>query len=133
MDDGIDQDCNGIDLSCDDPSNDSICDVDEDGYTADVDCNDNNPHAYSTEAAEICDSEDNNCDDVIDEGVKTTFYLDEDMDGYGNASLSSEFCILPYGYSENAEDCDDSDTTVFQWMVEIQIQNSVPVLLVIPF
>ena len=30
IDDGIDQDCDGLDLSCDDSSNASICDVDGD-------------------------------------------------------------------------------------------------------
>ena len=43
--------------------------------------------------------------------VLKLIYLDEDMDGYGKASLSSVLsCLMG---SEDTEDCDDSDTTVF--------------------
>ena len=47
------------DLSCDDPSNASICDVDGYEVFADVDCDDNNVYAFSTESEEVCDGEDN--------------------------------------------------------------------------
>ena len=45
-------------------------DVDEDGYDASVDCNDNNP-AIHPGAVEACDDVDNNCDGQVDEGCPT--------------------------------------------------------------
>ena len=54
-----------------DPSND----VDGDGYTSDVDCNDNDP-AVNPGATEICNGIDDNCDGTTDEG------FDVDLDGY---------------------------------------------------
>ena len=51
------------------------------------DCDDSNEHAWSTDAAEVCDTFDNNCDgtgengaNVADEGVTTTYYADVDQD-----------------------------------------------------
>lgn len=55
-------------------------DNDGDGYTQDVDCNDNNP-AINPAAEEICgDGIDNNCNGQTDEGCITC--TDNDGDGY---------------------------------------------------
>src|SRR5690606_31117374 len=43
-------------------------DRDGDGFTAEVDCDDNDPQVYPG-AAEVCNGKDNNCNGVIDEGV----------------------------------------------------------------
>ena len=40
-------------------------------------------------ATEVCDGSDNDCDNQIDEGVFTTYYLDNDGDGYGNPNAST--------------------------------------------
>jgi len=62
---------------------------------------------------EICNGIDDDCDGWTDEDVteETTFYLDADYDGYGNpAQTTTAFgCYPPYGYSNNALDCDDSN------------------------
>lgn len=59
-----------------------------------------------------------NPDAGIDDGScileLTTFYLDSDGDGYGDATESQEDCEAPEGYVANNTDCDDSDETVWQ-------------------
>ena len=61
-------------------------------------------------AEEVCDEIDNNCNDEIDEGVTKIFYLDEDEDGYGNPDEMVEGCLIPEGYVDRADDCDDLET-----------------------
>ena len=57
---------------------------------------------------ESCDSIDEDCDGEIDEGLETTtFYADEDGDGYGDPSDSVEACAQPDDRVEDATDCDD--------------------------
>ena len=61
---------------------------------------------------EICDEIDNNCNDEVDEDVATTFYADNDTDGYGDPNNLIEACALISGYVENSNDCDDGDTLI---------------------
>ena len=42
------------------------------------------------EFAEICDGVDNNCDGVVDEGVRLTFYADQDSDGFADPAHPSK-------------------------------------------
>lgn len=41
-----------------------------------------------------------------------TYYLDSDNDGYGDANVSVALCSLVPGYSNNAMDCNDSNSTI---------------------
>ena len=53
--------------SCTRTTNPDILDVDNDGFEARDDCDDQNPNIYPG-APELCDAVDNNCNEEIDEG-----------------------------------------------------------------
>lgn len=88
-------------------------DADSDGYTDDVDCDDNDPNV-NPEAVEDCNGIDDDCDGVADEGVITTYYRDFDYDGYGDPSVSEESCEGIVGYVTDNTDCDDYDDELNQ-------------------
>jgi alpha-tubulin suppressor-like RCC1 family protein len=78
------------------------------------DCNDDDPQIYSGKP-EICDGKDNDCDGLVDEGVKTLFWIDNDRDGYGDKdSEPVEACFPPSSrYVQNNLDCDDSAKNIY--------------------
>jgi hypothetical protein len=81
------------------------------GYTTDdADCDDADS-AVNPDATEVCDGVDNDCDGDIDTDATdlTTYYADNDGDGYGGTSTTSA-CDLPSGYADNADDCDDGES-----------------------
>ena len=127
--------CNGVDDNCD-----AITDInavdrttffrdqDGDGYgtpvspiqactapagyvTNSIDCNDNASNVRPG-LTEVCDGLDNDCDGTIDEGVKLTFYQDQDGDGYGNISVTTQACTAPSGYVTNNQDCNDANAGI---------------------
>ena len=80
---------------------DSIMDFDGDGFTADQDCDDEDP-LINPGAAELCDEVDNNCDGVIDEDNPTAPLWYADSDGDGGGDNSDAFPLDP-------EEWDDTD------------------------
>ncbi len=137
--------CNGQDDDCNDAIDDSIGDLfyadsDEDGYgdpdqgvqscdeatgyVADSsDCDDQDP-TVNPGAAEVCNGQDDDCDTLVDDDDPdlddaTTWYLDHDQDGYGDAELGVAACEMPEGYVDNAEDCDDSEATALPGGTEV--------------
>ena len=96
-------------------------DVDGDGYNSvadgGTDCDDSDATVY-VGAPELCDSQDNDCDGVVDEGVTTTYYADSDGDGYGDLSTTSADCSAPTGYVAGSTDCDDTDSSVYPGAAE---------------
>jgi len=90
------------------------CDAPANYEGNDEDCDDGNS-AINPDADEICDGADNDCNSAIDEDSATdasTWYLDDDSDGYGDASVTTEACEEPPGYVYSDTDCDDSEAAV---------------------
>ncbi len=89
------------------------------GYSAnDKDCDDDRVN-INPNASEICNGLDDDCNNAIDEGLTvTTYYVDSDGDGYGNATgaggmqLDTCLTIPPDGYVGNNFDCNDNDANI---------------------
>jgi hypothetical protein len=82
-----------------------------DGYVADfTDCDDADA-GVNPGADERCDGQDQNCNGVDDEGAvdMPTWYLDADVDSYGDPDRTQDACEQPLNYVANADDCDDHD------------------------
>jgi len=137
--------CNGVDDDCDGDIDDAATDAatwyidyDTDGYGSDRyelvsceqpagfvdnddDCNDANDDAFPG-GDEICDGIDNNCDGAVDEDTAldaSTWYLDDDGDGYGVPETTTLACAQPDGYADNPDDCDDGAADVSPGIDEI--------------
>ena len=138
--DGVDNDCDGlIDDADDEVSEASLdswySDLDGDGFGASRqgekacdgppdtvnkggDCADDDPAIYPG-AAEVCDGLDNDCDGVsddldsnLDQSTRSTWYRDQDGDGFGSSELTTQACAAPDGYVDDQSDCDDSSAAV---------------------
>ncbi len=137
--------CNGIDDNCDGNGDegahdalDWFGDADGDGYgVADdyteaceapegyvdnvLDCDDTAATTYP-DADELCDGEDNDCDDEIDEDGAVdspTWYYDGDLDGFASDDKTIVTCNQPSGYLAESSDCDDSDAGVYPGAAEV--------------
>ena len=78
-----------------------------------VDCNDDNEDVNPGEA-EVCDALDNDCNDLVDDGVSTptAFYADVDEDTFGDAGSSVTECEMSAGYVVDDSDCDDTNAAI---------------------
>jgi hypothetical protein len=131
--------CDGIDNNCDGSIDNNLTitsyyvDADADGFgntlasidtclvavppgysINDLDCDDQNASIYPG-ATEVCDSLDNDCNGVADDGLSFyTFYADSDGDGFGDLAIPTTTCFnaFPAGFTDNALDCDDSNAAI---------------------
>jgi MYXO-CTERM domain-containing protein len=125
--------CNSKDDDCDSQIDEGAGstfyrDVDADGYgiatTTTVSCT--LPAGYASiagdcddavatthpNASELCNGADDDCDSLVDENVKTTWYRDADTDGYGTTATTTQACTAPAGYVAASTDCDDTRSNV---------------------
>ncbi|MBI4438227.1 putative metal-binding motif-containing protein [Candidatus Uhrbacteria bacterium] len=103
-----------VSTSCDNPSSAVLVDNDED-------CDDTDA-AINPGATEVCDSADNDCDDVTDPDDSAgagTWYADADSDSYGDAGTSSVSCSAPSGYVSDATDCNDGNSAINPGATEV--------------
>jgi hypothetical protein len=99
-------------------------DWDGDGQAYPADCDDLNA-AINSDAVELCNGLDDNCDSAIDNEAGSTFYGDGDGDGYGDSNDGLAFCNavdaeLFFGDppSLSGDDCDDGDDNIHPYAAE---------------
>jgi hypothetical protein len=90
------------------------------GYVSNAtDCNDNNA-AINSNATEICNGIDENCNGQADDGlVFINYYVDFDLDGFGTPGNMQNACAQPFGFVPNALDCNDVNSYVNPDAIEI--------------
>ena len=135
--DEIDNDCDGaidepgsgnqewfLDADSDgygDPTGSTFSCTQPDGYVDnDGDCDDGDAY-QNPDALEMCNLEDDDCDQYIDENPidPTAFYPDLDSDGFGDDVAPIWQCSIPVGYVANHLDCNDSNANVSPQAPEI--------------
>ncbi len=105
-----------IDYNCD--GSVAYADADGDGYAACEDCDDTAADVNDG-AVESCNGIDDDCDGDIDDddndvdtSTGTTWYEDDDGDGYGDAADIEWACTQPPGTVADSSDCDDGDDDI---------------------
>jgi hypothetical protein len=129
---GATENCNNLDDDCDNQTDEGVqsvfyADADHDGFgdagsgitacsappgnvSNNTDCNDNNASIYPG-AIETCNGFDDNCDNQIDEGVKSVFYTDVDGDGFGSGTAIYS-CVQAANTATNNDDCNDNNSAI---------------------
>lgn len=132
---GVTEVCNLVDDNCNGSINEGLVflnyyvDTDLDGYgagtptnsctplfgnyvTNNLDCNNNNA-SIRPNAVEICNSIDDNCNNLIDDGLTfVNYFVDTDSDGFG-AGTAINSCSNPgAGYVTNNSDCNNNNAAI---------------------
>ncbi len=89
------------------------------GYVSNtLDCDDSSATVFPG-APETCNTVDDNCNGTADEGVLLVFYADNDGDGYGDLSQTTQACTAPPGYVSDHTDCRDDDVQIHPGAEEV--------------
>ena len=94
------------------------CDQPAGTVTLGGDCDDDDPE-INPEALEVCNDIDDNCNGASDEGLLSTFFLDDDGDGHGDPENTLSACAQPDGYIDNRDDCDDTNASISPDAIEV--------------
>ncbi len=103
-----------VNRELDEQRKEDLSDHDGDSFAQEDDCDDADPSIFPG-AQEVCDGEDQDCDEDVDESAvdAPVWYPDADVDDYGDsAAVGAPSCEAPAGYVANALDCDDASTRV---------------------
>jgi len=96
-------------------------DLDGDGYDTPADCDDDDSDV-NPGAAEVCDTVDNDCDGTVDNDDAvdaTTWYADQDGDGFGDPADSATACEAPTDRVANSDDCDVTSELAYTGAAEV--------------
>jgi len=107
---GVDEDC--------DPATVGERDADGDGFAPTECCNgercgldcDDDATAVQPGQVEVCNDIDDDCDGMIDEGVRAEAWPDADRDGWGDVDGTPDnVCVVPSGAATRGGDCNDAN------------------------
>jgi hypothetical protein len=106
---GLDDDCDGVDDNGN-PGGGAVCGTDTGECVAgvvmcvggDVLCT-----GSTGPQPETCNGLDDDCSNGVDEGVRTTYYRDQDGDNRGAPGMTMQACAMPVGYVTTSNDCND--------------------------
>ncbi len=87
------------------------------GYVSSADDCDDTDAAVNPDATEVCNSVDDDCDGVADDGAGTPWYADADGDSYGDPATSTIACSSPGDVADNT-DCDDTNANIYPGATE---------------
>lgn len=97
----------------DDQTTPTADDLDGDGVPDNEDCSPDDANIHPGRP-DLCDLVDNDCDGSIDEDATlTTLFRDQDTDGFGDPSWTTESCAEQSGWTSDDSDCGPSDPTIY--------------------
>jgi len=100
----------------------AACTAPDDYISTGGDCDDTDPDIHPEFPYEYCDGVDHDCDGLLgsdDPDSHSTWYEDDDGDGYGDTRVYVRSCDAPTGTVAEKGDCDDADPEVSPAATEV--------------